>query len=100
MARCAYQEKFEEFLKHTNKEILGTLSSNYHVSQLSTQTEAWEIEIDVIKEIIKSLNTTGYIIFEYDIPRLGKRIDVTLLIKGIIFCLEFKAGKKHIRSRY
>lgn len=96
MARCAYQEKFEEFLKHTNKEILGTLSSNYHGSQLSTQTEALEIEIDVIKEIIKSLNTTGYIIFEYDIPRLGKRIDVTLLIKGIIFCLEFKAGEKNI----
>ncbi len=33
-------------------------------------------------------------IFEYDIPRLGKRIDVVLLLKGIIFCIEFKTGNK------
>ena len=36
----------------------------------------------------------GHIIFEYDIPRLGKRIDVVLLLRGIIFCLEFKVGQK------
>jgi DUF2075 family protein len=36
----------------------------------------------------------GQIIFEYDIPRLGKRIDVVLLLRGLIFCLEFKVGKQ------
>lgn len=36
----------------------------------------------------------GQIIFEYDIPRLGKRIDVVLLLRGMIFCLEFKMGRK------
>lgn len=36
----------------------------------------------------------GQIIFEYDIPRLGKRVDVVLLLRGIIFCLEFKVGQK------
>ena len=36
----------------------------------------------------------GQIVFEYDIPRLGKRIDVVLLLRGMIFCLEFKVGKK------
>lgn len=34
------------------------------------------------------------IIFEYDIPCLGKRIDVVLLLRGIIFCFEFKVGLK------
>lgn len=38
----------------------------------------------------------GHIIFEYDIPRLGKRIDVILLLKGIVFCLEFKVGESKI----
>lgn len=38
----------------------------------------------------------GHIVFEYDIPRLGKRIDVVLLLKGIIFCLEFKVGESRI----
>lgn len=39
-------------------------------------------------------NEDAEIIFEYDIPRLGKRIDVVLLLRGIIFCLEFKVGQK------
>ena len=34
--------------------------------------------------------------FEYDIPRLGKRIDVVLLLEGIVFCLEFKVGESKI----
>lgn len=34
------------------------------------------------------------IIFEYDIPRLGKLIDVVLFLRGIIFCLEFKVRPK------
>ena len=38
----------------------------------------------------------GQIVFEYDIPRLGKRIDVVLLYKGIVFCIEFKAGESRI----
>ena len=38
----------------------------------------------------------GRIVFEYDIPRLGKRIDVVLLFRGIVFCLEFKVGESRI----
>lgn len=41
-------------------------------------------------------DSNGQIIFEYDIPRLGKRIDVVLLLNGIIFCLEFKVGEKQV----
>ena len=41
-------------------------------------------------------NNNGQIIFEYDIPRLGKRIDVVLLYRGIVFCLEFKVGETKI----
>ena len=36
------------------------------------------------------------IIFEYDIPRLGKRIDLVLLYRGIVFCVEFKVGESRI----
>ena len=38
------------------------------------------------------------VVFEYDIPRLGKRIDAVLLLKGIVFCLEFKVGEKDIHE--
>jgi hypothetical protein len=35
----------------------------------------------------------GKIFFEYSIPRMGRRIDVVLVIKGVIFILEFKIGE-------
>ena len=42
------------------------------------------------------MKAMGTSFFEYDIPRLGKRIDVVLLLRGIIFCIEFKVGESHI----
>lgn len=41
-------------------------------------------------------NSDGHVIFEYDIPRLGKRIDVVVLLHGLIFCIEFKVGEKNL----
>ena len=77
--------------------ILGMLGDNYNGINLTTQREAWKSEIEIMQGIITGLdNKDGRILFEYDIPRLGKRIDVVLLYKGIIFCIEFKAGQANI----
>lgn len=94
--RCLYNNKIESFLREPKNYILGTISGNYHGSVQSTQIDAWVAEITIIQELLKTLNKDGQIIFEYDIPRLGKRIDVTLLINGIVFCLEFKIGESKI----
>ena len=95
--RCLYNNKIKDFLNESVNSILGILSRNYHGTVQSTQTDAWLEEIIIIQNLLKSLNNIdGQIIFEYDIPRLGKRIDVTLLINGIIFCLEFKVGESRI----
>ena len=52
-------------------------------------------EITLMQQVLEPWkNEAGQIVFEYDIPRLGKRIDVVLLLRGMIFCLEFKVGKK------
>ncbi|MGN0846820.1 MAG: DUF2075 domain-containing protein [Kiritimatiellia bacterium] len=40
----------------------------------------------------------GRILFEYTIPRMGKRVDVVVLHKGIVFLLEFKCGDKEYRQ--
>lgn len=56
-----------------------------------------EEEISILKDVLVNYqDKDGKIIFEYDITRLGKRIDVVLLLDGIIFCLEFKVGEKRI----
>ena len=93
--RCLYNASLGEFLKCNNAEILGHLITSYHGDSQSTTVESWEEEIRILKEQLSVwADEDAYIIFEYNIPRLGKRIDVVLLLRGIIFCLEFKVGKK------
>jgi hypothetical protein len=39
-------------------------------------------------------HSAGAIYFEYAIPRMGKRIDVLLIINSVLLVLEFKTGEK------
>ena len=96
MARCLYHSSFQNFMKADNNSIFGTLCENYHGEAITTTREAWREEISVLKDALRNFDNDGEIIFEYDIPRLGKRIDVVLLLKGIIFCIEFKVGASRI----
>lgn len=92
--RCLYHSAIYDFLQTKNTEILGELISSYHGSSLTTTNESWEEEIRILKSVLETWkDEDAHIIFEYAIPRLGKRIDVVLLLKGIVFCLEFKVGK-------
>lgn len=91
--RCLYNEKFNDFCNEDNNSIFGKLCDRYHGVAQTTIRESWKEEISIIKNLITPYkNENGQIIFEYNIPRLGKRIDVVLLFRGIIFCLEFKVG--------
>ena len=95
--RCLYASSFQEFNIKDDTAILGVLCDNYHGVALTTTREAWKAEIAIMKQVLSLLrDKDGRIIFEYDIPRLGKRVDVVLLLNGIIFCLEFKIGESQI----
>ena len=60
----------------------------------ATQKYAWEQEIEIMKKtLLPYKNEEAYILFEYTIPRLGKRIDVVVLIRERVFVIEFKAGE-------
>ena len=64
---------------------------------MTTTNEAWADEIRIMQESLQPWkDEDGQVIFEYDIPRLGKRIDVVLLLRGLIFCLEFKVGEREM----
>lgn len=94
--RCLYHAAFKEFLSSGTLEVLGTLHDHFHGEAQTTTGEAWKREIQLLQQVLTPwTDEAGEIIFEYDIPRLGKRIDVVLLLRGIIFCLEFKVGQKN-----
>ena len=95
--RCLYYNSFAQFSAEKDNAIFGALCDNYHGDALTTTRDAWKSEISILKTVLSKLDVKdGQIVFEYDIPRLGKRIDVVLLLKGIVFCLEFKVGESKI----
>lgn len=64
---------------------------------MTTTRDAWRGELAILKPVLSRFSgREGQILFEYDIPRLGKRVDAVLLLDGIVFCLEFKVGESRI----
>ena len=93
--RCLYRSDFKSFIESDPYSILGRIHDAFHGQALTTNDEAWKGEINLLQSVLMPWkDEDAEIIFEYDIPRLGKRIDAVLLLRRIIFCLEFKVGQK------
>ena len=95
--RTYYSAPIIDFLRRPTAEILGIIHSN-DISAETTiqQSNTWEIEVEILKEQLLGLD--GRVIFEYTIPRMGKRVDVVVLHKNIVFLLEFKCGDTEYRA--
>lgn len=91
MGRYFYHNHIRGFLADTNDAILGVLARNNAFDLTDLQRNAWLYEITFLKQVLQG-KSEGQIVFEYSIPRLGKRIDIVLLLHGIVFVLEFKVG--------
>lgn len=92
MNRAFYSASIEAFLCSSPMEILGKLAMNNEFTLEDTQKDAWLEEIRILEPILQGYS--GSIYFEFSIPRMGRRIDVLLLIGSVIFVLEFKVGEK------
>lgn len=92
--RAFYQSSVSNFLKSDNDKILGEINkNNYSFETKIQQKNTWIKEIEILKRELKNLiDEDSRILFEYVIPRMGKRIDNVILYKNIIFLLEFKCG--------
>ncbi|EJU07144.1 DUF2075 domain-containing protein [Fusobacterium hwasookii] len=93
MKRAYYSNSIKEFLKQDELTIFGEIVSNDQFSAQDLQKNTWKREIEILKREL-SYFESGYILFEYTIPRIGNRIDNVFIYKGIIFLLEFKVGEK------
>lgn len=90
--KAYYCNSIPGFIKDTSASIVGQLvRHSFEVGK--EQTDAWDRQIYELQKRLESCGMEGDIIFEYDIVRLGKRIDVILLIRHMVFSLEFKIGK-------
>lgn len=93
MKRSYYSEKSEIFAKTSPSEILGQLTLSHQFALEDLQRDAWLEQIKILQSGLSSLSDS-HIFFEYEIPRMGKRVDVIIIHNGVIFCIEFKVGEK------
>lgn len=96
MKREYYSDSISNFLGSSFEKILGTLSDNNDFALIPTQRDAWRTQIVELQNILTPFQ--GSIYFEYSIPRMGRRIDVVLLIGPVIFVLEFKVGEREFST--
>lgn len=94
MKRSYYANTIEQFRQDSDSSILGELVRHHEFALEDLQRNAWISQIQILKQLFTGHTENAFILFEYAIPRMGKRVDVVLLIKGSVFVLEFKVGAK------
>ncbi len=91
--RSYYAASVGEFIAASSEYVLGVLSQESQFDVVLTQRDAWEGEIQTLQQLLKPFATRGGVMFEYTVPRLGRRIDVVLIVDHVVFVLEFKVGQ-------
>lgn len=95
--RSYYSADIGDFLKTPNEEILGIIHMNDTTAETTIQqSNTWQIEVEILKDQLSQFDG-GRLIFEYTIPRMGKRVDTVVLYQNIVFLLEFKCGDTEYR---
>src|SRR5688572_30643547 len=97
LSRAYYSDYIKNFLGDIGDVILSQLVKNHRFDLEEQQKRAWIEQIRIFKENLK-LFSFGYILFEYAIPRMGKRTDNVLLLKDIVFVIEFKVNENQYKN--
>ena len=96
MSRFYYRNTIANFLLNSESLILGELCEHHEFSLEEQQKNSWIKQVSLLKPWLK--DTVGEILFEYSIPRMGKRIDCVIISGSTVFAIEFKVGSNAYES--
>jgi hypothetical protein len=85
-------------LRRSDDEVLGRLTRSSPYAVEKPQADAWLEQMAILRRSLEPFKGQGHVHFEFSIPRLGKRIDVVVIIQHVIFVIEFKVGEKKFSS--
>ena len=91
MKRSYYSDSVVNFINTDINTILGELTIKHTFALEDLQRDAWVSQIKILKDQLVEF-TDGYVMFEYSIPRMGKRVDVVFINNSIVYLFEFKVG--------
>ncbi len=92
--RYYYSDAISTFLRRPTNEVVGalTLASQHDINEKTANS--WVEEIETLRIALQPFAGQGSIYFEYNIPRMGRRADVIVVINGVVFVLEYKTAEQ------
>ncbi len=82
----------DRFLAMAPTAVLGHLAARSAFEVTPAQRDAWLMQIDTLRGSLAGV--TGWVFLEFEVPRLGSRIDAVVLTGSAILPIEFKVGEK------
>ncbi|MDD4991179.1 MAG: DUF2075 domain-containing protein [Paludibacter sp.] len=99
MLNYYFGDTINNFFQKNTEEIIGSITLANQFDSNMNQNKSWKQQIEILKKSLVGLN--GMIYFEFSIPRMGKRVDCILIIKNIVFVIEFKVGEmEYLNANY
>jgi len=89
--RYWYGAAVAEFLKESPEAILGQLAANCSFQLIPVQRDAWLDQIELLRTCLHDMG--GTLFLEFNIPRMGRRIDAVIILGPAVFAIEFKVGE-------
>jgi hypothetical protein len=92
LPRAYYIATVDVFLEQTSEAVLGALVSNSELPVELAQRNAWLEQITILRSTLPGI--VGTLFLEFNIPRMGRRVDAVLVSGPVVFVIEFKIGAR------
>ena len=96
-----YAAPVEKFLRAADDEVYAPLASPHGYTLAPEQLSAWRLQLPVLRAALSDVadvadgqSAAPWIHLEFDIPRLGRRVDAVLVTSSCVIPIEFKVGAK------
>ena len=91
-----YAADVASFLGDTTESVLGSLTVKSAFAVDPARRDAWIEEVHVLKAALEDVE--GTILLEFDVPRIGSRLDAVLVTGPTVFVIEFKVGEREFKT--
>jgi len=99
-----YAAPVEAFLAASDAEAYAPLAAPHGYTLAPEQLSAWRLQLPVLRTALADLparavtSPVPWIHLEFDIPRLGRRVDAVLVTDTAVLPIEFKVGAKKFQQ--
>ena len=85
-----YASSVTDFLAAPDEHVYAHLTRTHGFTLTPEQLSAWAEQLPLLRNALKLVE--GWIHLEFDIPRLGRRVDAVLVTTTAVIAIEFKVG--------